>query len=176
MLALALALALADLPSKSYAGRNINGWIMGVQDDGCSISTSFTAKSSQLQSTIYFKYEAGHDRIWIGFGHDKFASLDPNQTYEIETDFIINGKLDNGWGKTKYAAFKDGDDKGGRLIAKFNSVDMLKDLGRATTIAFFKDDKMLTTFPIGDLAPGIVALKACASEVEREHPADPFAK
>ena len=170
MIAMALSLTAISAPVgaelKDYA--KAGNWDIYTDDHDCTMSAEF-----QSTSTLAIDYDARSGLSTVRFTVPQTKSLDTGDTRQVMTVFS-NGtasSIDTGWGTKTFIAIKANEET---LLTHIFDDQFLIDLVKYKTLAFFYNERILTSYNLADSTRAIQLLRQCAEARSRENPSDPF--
>jgi hypothetical protein len=174
-LALAACSLLAVFAGRGEAAKGdvfatVGNWVVMDSDTGCTLSASYGS-----DTTLAVKYNMGLDRATVTVMDSKFKSVKDGKEYSILLHFIVNGKLDTGWGKIKaLGLISDGGEP--MLTFPLDGSDFLTDFRRAETLGLMRKNVVVGSFGLTNSDRATSKLIECSKRAQRRNPADPFAK
>lgn len=148
------------------------GWRLFRNADNCAL-----ARSYEGGTMLRIAYYQGLNSVSVQVTDPAFKSIKPGKTYTLDVAFATGGKLNDGWNKVAATGLSiDGDPPIRGLAMKLPGDRFLKAATASAALSVFKDDVTIETLKLDRSAAAIHSLRACARQVQRANPADPFAE
>lgn len=149
--------------NKPFSWNGPPSWSVFQLKKGCALTLSFDSeKSIPNKSMLTIILERGDSSAILMVANQKFRSLVVEKEYQIETVFLKGDHLDNGWG-VKAAKGISMDDYGNGFGFKLDANDLLDDVARSNTVAFYAGSKMLDIFNLLGSNAAVIKLRECVS-------------
>ncbi|MDB5696861.1 MAG: hypothetical protein JWN21_2404 [Sphingomonas bacterium] len=151
-------------------GRDVGrGWTLFKNEDDCALVRSYEG-----DTLLRVAYTDGLNDGYVTIADPAFKSIEQGKEYKLKLIFVNGKRLDDGWGEVTGHGFRKDDLTG--VSFKLSGDTLLNDIASNALLGIFRDDVVVASLRLDGSAAATTELKACAREVQRENPADPFAK
>lgn len=146
-----------------------------VRDRGfCTMAINYVNKLSKASSLLVLTYDDRLGSAKLMFNDPGVRSLREGDKRKLSIKFIVNDRLDEGWGEREFLVLPPNPMfEGATFGAKFTG-EMLDDFARSQTIGFYYGDVLLQAYKLEASALAIKNLRQCANEEASLNPSDPF--
>lgn len=173
ILALACAALVMAPAASAREPKDVGGWWIISGEEACFARAMFTERQTDKDSILSVAYNAKTKLTLVSFSNTKATSIADGTTLKLEIFLNLpNGRHDDGWGTKNFTV---GVEDGNRFFTSETLEKvLLDDIAKATTIGFFTDDVLVSSFELEGSARAIAELRKCAFEVAGMNPLDPF--
>lgn len=150
----------------------IEGWTIYRDDESKSCRMIGVYENDEA---LIVRYDASEKDAVVTFTEKQATSLKDGDKRSLDILFVQGGAVDDGWEDTDFRVMVASD--GQRwLTSQTLTSAFLADFGKASTIAFFVNERKIDSYNLKGSSKAVAALQKCAMEAAGLNPLDPFAQ